>query len=66
MNTQYGDQYFKYMDNLFHHSHNEEVQDFMIYPEMDDVGTRREKYGRPLRIVTKSGIDSQHENEDGR
>lgn len=66
LNTQYTDQYFKYMDNLFHHSHNEEVQDFMVYPEMHDVGTRREKYGRPLRIVTKGGIDSQHENEDGR
>jgi len=66
MNTQYGDQYFKYMDNLFHHSHNEEVQDFMVYPEMHDAGTRHEKYGRPLRIVTRNEIDSQHENEDGR
>ncbi len=34
LNTQYTDQYFKYMDNLFHHSHNEEIQDFIVYPKM--------------------------------
>ncbi len=34
LNTQYTDQYFKYMDNLFHQSHNEEVQDFIVYPKM--------------------------------
>lgn len=67
LNTQYTDQYFKYMDNLFHHSHNEEVQDFIVYPEMhDDARTQRERHRRPLRIVTKNEIDSQHENEDGR
>lgn len=66
LSTQYTDQYFKYMDNLFHHSHNEEVQDFMVYPEMHDVGTRREKHGRALHIVTKDGIDSEYENEGRR
>ncbi|PTL35344.1 pilus assembly protein PilZ [Candidatus Methylomirabilis limnetica] len=67
LNTQYGDQYFKYMENLFHHRHDdEEAQCSIAYPDMDDTRRRSEKHGRSLRIITKDGIDSQHENEDGR
>ena len=33
-NMQYIDLYFKYMDNLFHHSHHEEIRDLTVYPQM--------------------------------
>jgi len=34
LNMQYTDLYFKYMDNLFHHSHHEKIQILQFTPQM--------------------------------